>query len=209
MKLDLSKKYKSYYSTTVKPRIISFDSVRYISLTGKGDPSGSNFADNIGALYATAYTIKFAAKALNADFVVPKLECQWWYDLDKYPGNTIETAPTNVPRSEWEYRLLLRLPDVVSNDMIYEARKSVREKKGIETALRVEPYTMPAMTFVDMLHIGPFDREPESLLVLSKFMNENNFGKAGLHQEIYLSDFRRTAPEKLKTILREPVAVNS
>ncbi len=205
MKKDLKKLFKTYYSSKTKPEVVTLDGAHYISINGKGDPSKIEFSDNIQALYSVAYVAKFIAKELNADFVVPKLEAQWWYDEKKYPDLSIETAPKKVSRDEWEYRLLIRMPAEVTPGMIADAKVAAVDKKGIENAASVAHMSAEPLTAVQMLHVGPFDTEPESLLLLKAYMAEHGYERAGLHHEIYLSDFRKTAPEKLKTILREPV----
>lgn len=205
-KLDLTKKYKNYYKSKTKPEIVHFDAINYLSITGIGDPSGEAFAQKIAALYPVAYTIKFDCKANGNDFVVPKLEGLWSFDLAKYEGITMENAPKKIPRGEWAYRLLIRMPDFVNEKMLEQAQEAVKNKKGNLPFLQeLEWYSMNEGKCVQILHVGPFDTEPESLLKLQAVMEENNFKKNGEHHEIYLSDFRKTAPEKLKTILREPV----
>lgn len=204
-KLDLTKQYKSYFTAKTKPELVQIEPARYISIPGKGDPSAAAFAQPIEALYATAYTIKFAYKAQGKDFTVSKLEGLWWYDENKYPGKNISTSATDVPRSEWEYRLLIRIPDFVQQEDIAAATATVLQKKKAALAASVEYYTMEEGKCVQMLHVGPFANEPESLLKIAAYMNAHQLSKNGLHHEIYLSDFRKTAPAKLKTILREPV----
>lgn len=203
-KLDLTKQYKSYYSAKSKPELVDIEPAQYLSILGQGDPSGTEFANNISALYTVAYVIKFMCKAEGKDFVVAKLEGLWWYDEDKYKDASITDAPTLIPRSEWYYRLLIRLPDFVNAAHIAMGITTATEKKGIALAKEVELYLIAAHKAVQMLHIGPFDKEPETLVQIMSFMQENNLPKGGLHHEIYLSDFRKTAPDKLKTILREP-----
>lgn len=204
-KLDLSKKYKSYYSAKTTPELVIIEKAQFISIVGKGDPSGKPFADNIEALYSTAYSIKFAYKAQNSDFVVSKLEGLWWYDENKYSGNTMTNAPVEIPRSEWEYKLLIRMPEFVTKSDVIAAIATVVEKKELALAQQVAFYEMEEGKCVQMLHVGPFATEPETLAAIGKFIEANKYARNGLHHEIYLSDFRKTAAEKLKTILREPV----
>ncbi len=204
-KLDLTKEYKNYYTAKTKPELAEISSANYLSIKGKGDPSDKLFATNVEALYSVAYTIKFSFKALDKDFVVSKLEGLWWFDEKEYKDITIATAPKLIPRSEWEYRLLIRLPDFVGEKDISTAMQKVTFKKGIEKAKAVEFYTMNEGKVVQMLHVGPFDKEPESLQKISEVINSLGLKRNGLHHEIYLSDFRKTDPAKLKTILREPV----
>lgn len=204
-KLDLTKQYKSYYTAARKPELVSIPPAQYIAICGKGDPSSTAFAAPIEALYATAYTIKFAYKARGKDFTVPRLEGLWWYDEKKYPGATISSAATAIPRSEWEYRLLIRLPDFVQQSAVADATAVVLQKNKAALAARVTYFTMEEGSCVQMLHVGPFANEPESLQQMADYMQTHQLGRNGMHHEIYLSDFRKTAPEKLKTILREPV----
>lgn len=204
-KLDLTKEYKNYYSAKTKPELFEIGSANYLSIKGKGDPSDKLFAENIEALYSVAYTIKFSFKALDKDFVVSKLEGLWWFDEKKHKDITIAAAPKLIPRSEWEYRLLIRLPDFVGENDISMAMQKVTFKKGIEKAKEVEFYIMNEGKVVQMLHVGPFDKEPESLQKISEVITSLGLKRNGLHHEIYLSDFRKTEPAKLKTILREPV----
>lgn len=204
-KLDLTKKYKSYYSAKTKPELTELGELSYISITGKGDPSGPAFADRVQALYSVAYAIKFHYKGEGKDFAVPKLEGQWWFDQEQYAGIGMAEAPKAVPRSEWLFRLLLMIPSYVSEQVIAAMTGSVAAKKALPLAKEVQFISLQEGKCIQLLHIGPFDREPESLQLIADFSQEQHLQQNGLHHEIYLSDFRKTAPEKLKTILREPV----
>lgn len=204
-KLDLSKKHKAYYTAKTNPEIVTIEKAQFLSITGKGDPEEKAFAERVEALYATAYTIKFQLKAQGQDFVVAKLEGLWWFDEQKRAGLSMVESATQVPRSEWEYRLLIRMPEFVDKKAVEESIKSVIERKGILLANELELFEMEEGKSVQMLHVGPFSEEPKTLALMLQFMEKNRLGKNGLHHEIYLSDFRKTAPAKLKTILREPV----
>ncbi|WP_316635600.1 GyrI-like domain-containing protein [uncultured Flavobacterium sp.] len=204
-KLDLTKTDKVYYTATTKPQLIHIEKAHYLSIVGKGDPSESAFSDNIQALYATAYAIKFIFKASNNDFVVPKLEGLWSFDEEKYSNISMDEAPSKIPRSEWNYRLMIRMPDFVTKEQVETAIDIVTTKKQIKLASKIEFYEMTEGKVIQILHVGPFDNEPETLKLIQAFSKENNLQKNGTHHEIYLSDFRKTSPDKLKTILREPV----
>ncbi|WP_409417137.1 GyrI-like domain-containing protein [Flavobacterium sp. PS2] len=203
-KLDLTKTDKVYYTAKTKPQIIHIEKAHYLSIVGKGDPSGEAFANNIQALYPTAYAIKFMCKALNNDFVVPKLEALWSFDEEKYNNVSIDEAPLKIPRSEWNYRIMIRMPDFVTKEQV-ETAIDIAIKKQIKLASTIEFYEMTEGKVIQILHIGPFANEPETLKQIQEFSKENNLQKNGMHHEIYLSDFRKTPPEKLRTILREPV----
>ncbi len=204
-KIDLTKEFKTYYSAKSEPEIVHLAKAQYLSIQGKGDPSGKDFAQKIQALYPVAYALKFAFKARDKDFVVAKLEGLWWYDESRYQHATIDNAPQTIPRSEWEYRLLIRIPDFVTRKDVESAVNECYAAKGIVAIKDVTFFELEEGKVAQMLHTGPFDSEPESLAKLMEFMTARNLGRNGLHHEIYLSDFRKTSPDKLKTILREPV----
>jgi hypothetical protein len=204
-KLDLIKTHKTYFKAKATPVLVHLETARYISIRGKGDPSGKAFSDRIEALYSTAYTLKFAFKAKDKDFAVSKLEGLWWFDEEKHAGKTPETAATEVPRSEWEYRLLIMLPDYITKKELNQSMEAVVARKNLPLARQIEYYTIPGGDSVQILHTGPFATEPESLRQIMTFMKTHKLIKNGPHHEIYLSDFRKTKPDKLKTILREPV----
>jgi len=203
-KLDLTKHYKSYYTAKSSPEIVEIETAQFLSILGKGDPSDKDFSDAIQAIYSTAYAIKFACKAIEKDFTVSKLEGLWWYDEIKFGSLSASDAPQKVSRSEWEYRLLIRLPEFVDNEMIQNAIQSTISKKGIQLAENIELHKMKEGKCVQILHVGPFSSEPESIQKMIVFMQDNHLERNGIHHEIYLSDFRKTEPGKLKTILREP-----
>lgn len=204
-KLDLTKVHRSYYTAKAKPQLEEIEAAQFLSLTGKGDPSSESYLQSLQALYGTAYAIKFAFKAQGKDFTVAKLEGQWWFDMDKYKVTSLDEAPQQIPRSEWEWRMLIRMPRYVKAADVNAAIATAYQKKKEETIKSVELYNMEEGLVVQMLHLGPFDTEPESLKLMDDYMKANKLERAGLHHEIYLSDFRKVSPDKLRTILREPV----
>ncbi len=204
-KTDLLKQYKAYYSATAKPVLSRTGPVSYISVRGKGDPSGPAFAENVAALYKTAYTIKAHCKGQQKDFTVPKLEGLWWYDAKKYGAHTMAAAPGHIPREEWEYRLLIRMPGFVRAEMLAMAREKILSLKKMKSAAEIEWFVLDEGDVIRVLHTGTFATEPETLKKVQDFMEEMGRVRNGLHHEIYLSDFRKTAADRLKTILCEPV----
>ncbi len=205
MKTDLTKTDKHYYYASREPELITLEELHYLSIAGAGDPSGKDFAANVEALYSVAYTLKFICKEKGADFIVPKLEGLWWYDESRFKGVSAEAAPMKVPRSEWEYRLLIRMPDQVEESQLESAKREALRKKGNELISKVEWFKLAEGKCIQIMHEGPFDQEPQTLLKIKAFSDEHKLSPNGYHHEIYLSDFRKTKPEKLKTILREPV----
>jgi hypothetical protein len=204
-KLDLTKTDKLYYTAKTEPQLLHLEKAHYLSITGKGDPSEKSFSDKIQLLYATAYVTKFICKALNNDFVVPKLEGLWSFDEEKYKAISMDEASLKIPRSEWNYRLMIRMPDFVTKEQLEKAIDIVITKKGLKEAVRIEFHEMTEGKVIQILHVGPFPNEPETLKKIHEFSRENNLKRNGMHHEIYLSDFRKTSPDKLKTLLREPV----
>ena len=184
-KLDLTKTYKSYFTAKTKPELAEIEHARFISICGKGDPSERPFAERIEALYSAAYTLKFMYKAKGKDFVVSKLEGLWWFDEKKFTGKTITTS-AEVPRNEWEYRLLIRLPEFVSEHDLEKAKEAVIAKQKSELAGQLEFFTMNEGKAVQMLHVGPFSTEPQSLQQIGAFIEANKLSRNGLHHEIYL-----------------------
>lgn len=205
VKIDFSKQFRPYYTAKNKPEIMEIKASKYLAIEGRGDPSSEAYANRIQALYAVAYNLKFVMKAAGQDFTVAKLEGQWWYDEAQFGSVGFMDAPTKIPRHEWQYRMLIRMPHDVTAEQVKTMVKYTVDKKGIAAAQNVKLHQTQNERVVQMLHVGPFDTEPETLAVMVAFMEENGLEKNGPHQEIYLSDFRRTAPEKLKTILREPI----
>lgn len=204
-KLDLTKQHKAYYRATNQPELLEIEAAHFLSITGKGDPSEQQYANKLKALYATAYTLKFMYKAMAKDFVVAKLEGLWSFDEQRYQDISITNAPSLIPRSEWNYRMMIRMPEFVSQEQLDQAVRNVIAKKQIDMANEVELFTLNEGKVVQILHVGPFATEPETLIKLQDFCIKEGLQKNGLHQEIYLSDFNKTAPDQLRTILREPV----
>ncbi len=205
-KTDLAKVYPAYYKAKKNPHLVEIEEANFLSLTGKGDPSAPLFSEKIGALYAVAYGVKFQYKEQGQDYTIPKLEALWWFDTQKFGTYySISEAPQLIPRTEWNWELLLRLPDFVSPEVVRRIRMEVFAKKKSLHIPEVEFVTMKEGLSIQILHEGSFDTEPLSLEKIGRFALEKNLQQAGRHHEIYLSDFRRTGQEKLKTILREPV----
>ncbi len=154
--------------------ILEIEPAQFLSIAGKGDPSNKQFADKIEALYSTAYTLKFAYKAKDKDFVVSKLEGLWWFDEKKFANKTIVNTSVEVPRSEWEYRLLIMLPDFITKQDLERAKETVIAKKGIQLARQLEYFTMAEGKSIQMLHVGPFSTEPETLKQIGELRKLKN-----------------------------------
>lgn len=198
-KLDLAKTYKTYYTAPTKPQIVEFAPISYVTIIGKGDPNGTTFASATEALYTVAYGVKGYNKKVEKDFTVAKLEGQWWVDGD--PRTALE-----LPREEWHWKLLIRMPDFVTAETVEEARRvALAKKKELKVIVDVGYESLHEGTCVQMLHVGPYATEPETLAHMYQYMVHNHLSISGLHHEIYLSDPRKVEPARMKTILRYPV----
>jgi len=204
MKLDLTKTHKPYYTAPSVPQRITVPVAKFLSISGKGDPNGEAFAAATQALYTSAYSVKAIYKQQEQDFTVCKLEGLWWVDENRWKVDGHHSA-LQVPREEWQWQLLIRMPEFVTNEMTEDAIDSVILKKQVQEAGNVQLFSMTEGTCVQALHVGPFSEEPRTLLKINDLIAEKQLARNGLHHEIYLSDFRKTPPEKLRTILREPV----
>ena len=196
-KLDLAKEYKSYYKAGPKPEIVEFDTVRYLTIEGKGEPAGEVFTSKVEALYPLAYGIKKVCKDQGNDFGVPKLEGLWWVEDNK--------PVLEVPRNEWCWKLLIRMPDFVSREMMLSIQPEVSKKKKNDLIQEISFESITEGKCVQIMHIGPYSTEPETINVLTEFMAENGLSVNGLHHEIYISDPRKTESSKMKTLIRYPV----
>ena len=198
-KLDLTKEYKTYYTAKTTPEIVEIDEGKFLTIEGKGAPGGEEFQAKVEALYSLAYGIKMLMKKQEKDFTVAKLEGLWWVDSDK--------AYTEVPREEWRWKLLIRQPEFVTSEIVEKARQEVIKKKEIELVNEVKFEKMEEGKCVQILHIGPYSTESESIAKMEKLMEKENLVKNGFHHEIYLimAYPRKVPDEKLKTILRQPV----
>jgi len=198
-KIDLFKEHKDEYATSKSPVLVKTKPARYLTVSGEGEPEGERFQNAVGAIYGVAYTLKFSTKkAGGPDFKVAPLEGLWW--VEKGRGN-LETAPM----SAWSWKLLVRVPDFVADDDLALARKELERKGKGAGAGNVKLETFGEGECVQMLHVGPYDKEPPTLDAMKSFAEEQGMESNGHHHEIYLSDPRRTAPEKVRTILRQPV----
>jgi hypothetical protein len=197
-KIDLYKLHRDEYAASRKPALVDVGKAQYLAISGQGAPGGEVFTAKVGALYAVAFTIKMTRKfAGKGDYVICKLEGQWWCDGDADLGD--------VPPEDWRWRLLIRTPDHIKKRDLEEAVGKLLEKEKGEEVKEVRLMSLVEGICVQMLHVGPYDRESESIEQMLAFADSQGLDVHGHHHEIYLSDPRRVAPEKLRTILRVAV----
>jgi len=195
-KIDLYKLHKDEYVTPRKPILVKTEPAQYLAISGQGAPGSDRFSACIGALYAVAFTIKMTRKfARKQDYAVCKLEGQWFFEVD----------PARIPKDQWQWKLLIRTPDFINEADRQQAVGTLLKKRKSRDVEEVKLETINEGQCVQMLHIGPYDREHETIALMRAFAEQKALKLVGPHHEIYLSDPRRTPPERLKTILREPV----
>ena len=207
MAFDFRKEYKGFYMPKDKPGIVTVPPMNYIAVRGHGDPNqeGGEYKQSIGLLYGIAYTIKMSKKGSRQidgyfDYVVPPLEGFWWQD---------GVAGIDYAHKEsFSWISVIRLPDFVTKaDFDWAVGEATRKKK--EDFSRVEFFTYDEGLCVQCMHVGSYDSEPATVSLMHEYALGQGYvpdiTDKRLHHEIYLSDARKVAPEKLKTVIRHPV----
>ena len=200
-KADFKKSLDSYQATRGQFRIVEVPDLQYLMIDGHGDPNTSaEFADAVASLYPLAYALKFASKRdLGRDYVVMPLEGLWWAD-------DMDSFTTSRTKSRWDWTLMVMVPDWIDREMYAAAVEAAPAKDPSLRVADVRLETLSEGSCVQTLHVGSFDDEAGLLARLhDEFIPEHGLEVSGKHHEIDLSDLRRTAPEKLRTILRQPV----
>lgn len=198
--MELTTFDKVLFTAKKDPEIVTVPDTWCLTLSGVGSPESPAFAQAIEALYGLAYTLKFQLKASGMDFRVPALEGLWWTEEPEKFAQT--------PREEWRWQLLIRMPEAVTEEQFDLARRQAAEKKKNPLILQVVFERFSEGICAQLLHVGPFAEEGPKVAQLHAFIAEQGYRPRGRHHEVYLSNFRRTAPEKLRTILRQPVEKN-
>ena len=201
MKVDLRKSLDSYRAQQGVFRVLDVPRLRYLAVDGHGDPNtAQEYADALGALYPVAYRLKFLSKnELDRDYVVPPLEALWWAD-------DMESFTSARDKTRWDWTVMLLVPDWIETEHVDTAIAATAERGAPPALDLVRLLTLDEGTCVQTLHVGPYDAEAEVLAAMhDQFIPEAGLHLTGKHHEIYLSDPRRAAPEKLRTILRQPV----
>ncbi len=200
-KIDFKKTLPSYKAKKGKFEIIVIPKLQYLMIDGTGDPNTSTeFKDAIETLFPVAYKLKFFSKIeLNRDYTVGPLEGLWWADdMSKFTSDR--------DKSKWNWTAMIITPDWITKKMFVDVLEKLKEKH-LKSVSKIRLETLDERLAVQTLHIGSFDNEGEILEEMhSKFIPANNLKMTGKHHEIYLSDFRKVRADKLRTILRQPVA---
>lgn len=198
-KIDFRKSMSELYDPPREFVIVDVPAMNFLMTDGRGDPNVSaDYATGLNWLYSIAYTLKFQSKAAGQDYVVPPLEALWWSDdMSDFAEHR---------KDKWNWIQMLMVPDFVAENLFPDARVKVEKKLGTPppASLRWEPFSEGLS--VQILHIGPYDAEAPTIRQMhEEFMPAHKLALRGRHHEIYLSDPRRVVPEKLKTIIRQPV----
>jgi len=201
MKIDFKKTLPSYTAKQGRFDIIDIPPMRYLMIDGDGGPNSESYARALKALYPVAYTLKFTSKAtLDKDYVVPPLEALWWAD-------DMDAFTTRYDQSKWLWTAMLMTPDWITHALFDAALHSVSIKSNPDDLNNIRHETLSEGTCVQTLHLGPYSEEGPVLQEMhTQFIPAHGLTLRGKHHEIYFNDYRRTAPAKLRTLLRQPVA---
>lgn len=211
MAFDFKKEYKEFYMPKNRPEIVTVPRANYIAVRGQGDPNevGGAYQQAMSVLYSVAYTLKMSYKTDHRiegffEYVVPPLEGFWWQET----GSGIDYTD----KAAFRWISVIRLPEFITPAELEWAKETASRKKQLDCS-RAEFLTMEEGLCVQMMHLGSFDDEPASVARMEEYLAANgyvtDFTATRLHHEIYLSDARRVAPEKLKTVIRHPIKAAS
>ena len=207
MAFDFKKEYKEFYMPKNKPEIVQIPPMNYVAVRGKGNPNeeGGDYQRAISILYTVAYTLKMSYKTDYKiegffEYVVPPLEGFWWQDNIKGFDYSNKDA--------FNWISVIRLPDFISERDFEWAIQTASRKKKMDCT-PAEFLTIDEGLCVQIMHLGSFDSEPETIALMENYLTEQGFvsdlNEQRLHHEIYMSDARRVAPEKWKTVIRHPI----
>ena len=207
MAFDYKKEFKEFYLPPAKPQIVNVPQMQFVAVRGKGNPNEEDgeYKSALNILYAVSYTLKMSKMGDHHidgyyDFVVPPLEGFWWQN----GINGIDYSH----KEKLEWISLIRLPDFVSRQDFDWAKETVQKKKGLDCG-KAELFKFTEGKCVQIMHLGSYDNEPDSIKLMGDFAAasgyETDFSESRFHHEIYLSDPRKVAPEKLKTVIRHPI----
>lgn len=207
MAFDFKKEYKEFYLPPERPEIVTVPRASYIAVRGSGDPNAPDgeYQRAIGVLYAVAYTLKMSYKTDHRiegffEYVVPPLEGFWWQE--GMSGMDYKN------KAALQWISVIRLPDFVTEADFDWAVETASRKKKLDCS-KAEFLTVEEGLCVQIMHVGPFDDEPRSVALMDAYLRENGYendlSAERLHHEIYLSDARKVAPEKWRTVIRHPI----
>lgn len=200
-KINLKKKLgKLYQPSSKEVEQINVPAMKYLMADGEGDPETTHaFAEVVEALFSLSYTLKFMAKkgSLSIDYGVMPLEGLWWADD--------MTAFSTGDKAKWKWTLMIMQPEFITKSMVDAAIAEVKKKKNPAALGKVRFEALDEGNVAQIMHIGPFSEEGPNIERLHQYIEHSGHKLAGKHHEIYMSDIRRTAPQKWKTVIRQPM----
>jgi len=198
-KIDYKVEFKSVYAPSAKAvSVVDVPAMNFLMVDGAGNPNSvPEYGEAVTALYAVAYAIKFAVKKqLEADFTVMPLEGLWW-------AEDMDTFITRA-KEEWQWTMMVMQPNIVTPEMVQTCIEETAKKKELPALPKLRFVSYAEGTAAQIFYVGSYDDEAETIAKLHRFIEDNGYTLAGKHHEIYLNDPRRVAPEKLKTVIRQP-----
>jgi len=199
-KIDFKKELKALYTASVKsPAVIKVPPLNYLMIDGHGNPNTNpDYQEAVSALYSLAYTLKFTLKKKSgADFAVMPLEGLWWVeDMRLFDVNK---------KDDWLWTMLIMQPKFVTAKLVEATLPELMKKKELPALPRVRFESFAEGLTTQIMHLGPYSAEGPTVQKLHDFIEQNGYQRRGKHHEIYLNDPRRVAPEKMKTIIRQPI----
>jgi len=201
--LILKKTLKNLYLPSQKEfTIVNVPTMNFLTIRGKGNPNTSEeFQEAVEALYAVSYSIKMSPKKVTVpkgyfEYVVPPLEGLWWISGEEF---------NLTQKNRFEWKIMIMQPEFVNNEIVKSAIESLKRNKENSSIKKIKFESYSEGLSVQIMHIGSYDEEKETIKKMNDFIKDKNLAKNGLHHEIYLSDPRKTSPDSLKTVLRQPV----
>ena len=200
-KIDYKKKLQHLYKPSAKEvKFVNVPEMNYLMIDGQGDPNTSiEYKEAIEALYGLSYAIKFIIKKgeIGIDYGVMPLEGLWWVeDMSEFDINK---------KDDWKWTAMIMQPELVTKEIVEQATEQVKQKKNPIALSKVRFESFTEGEAAQILHIGPFSEEGPTIEKVHNFIAESGYQLSGKHHEIYLSDIRKAAPEKWKTVIRQPV----
>ena len=207
-KVDFKKELKHLYQASAKATAtVDVPPLRYLMIDGRGNPNTTKaHAQAVEALFSVSYTCKFAAKKgpLAIDYAVMPLEGLWWAD----DMSVFTSATREAHMDDWHWTMMVLQPDVVSDTMVEAAVQEIKKKKALPALDLLRFETLCEGLAAQVLHVGPFSDEGPTIAQMHTYIEQKG-SLRGKHHEVYLSDIRRTAPAKWKTILRQPMQLRA
>lgn len=202
-KIDLKKKFKHLYQPSTKEvDVVIVPAMNYLMIDGVGDPNTSQaFSEAVEVLFSLSYTLKFMVKkgAMAIDYGVLPLEGLWWADDMSAFGSG--------DKSSWKWTLMIMQPEFISKELVAAALAEVKKKKNPAALDKVRFEALAEGNAAQIMHIGPFSEEGPNIEKLHLYIQSHGHKLAGKHHEIYMNDIRRTAPDKWKTVIRQPMLI--